>query len=77
MPKEQLQYLTDELNKLREQKLYQKLRILETEQKPVARFDGREVINLSSNNYLGLTTHPKLRKKALEAIEKFGAWGAW
>ena len=72
MPKAQLQYLTDELNKLREQKLYQKLRVLETQQLPVSRFDGREVINLSSNNYLGLTTHPKLRARAVEAIEKFG-----
>ena len=72
MPKAQLQYLTDELNKLREQKLFQKLRILETEQLPVSRFDGHEVINLSSNNYLGLTTHPKLRKRALEATEKLG-----
>jgi len=72
MPKAQLQYLTDELNKLREQKLYQRLRVLETEQLPVARFDGREVINLSSNNYLGLTTHPKLRRRAQEAIEKWG-----
>ncbi|MGB7592714.1 MAG: glycine C-acetyltransferase [Terriglobia bacterium] len=72
MPKAQLQYLTDELNKLREQKLYQKLRVLETEQLPVSRFDGCEVINLSSNNYLGLTTHPKLRARALEAIEKWG-----
>jgi len=72
MPTAQLQYLTDELNKLREQKLYQKLRVLETEQLPVSRFDGRQVINLSSNNYLGLTTHPKLRARALEAIEKFG-----
>jgi glycine C-acetyltransferase len=72
MPKAQLQYLSDELQKLRDQKLYQKLRILETEQRPVSRFDGREVINLSSNNYLGLTTHPKLRKYALEAIEKWG-----
>jgi glycine C-acetyltransferase len=72
MPKAQLQYLTDELSKLREQKLYQKLRVLETQQLPVSRFDGREVINLSSNNYLGLTTHPKLRARALEAIEKFG-----
>jgi glycine C-acetyltransferase len=72
MPAAQLQYLTDELNKLREQKLYQKLRILESEQRPVARFDGREVINLSSNNYLGLTTHPKLKQRALEAIEKYG-----
>jgi glycine C-acetyltransferase len=72
MPKAQLQYLSDELNKLREQKLYQKLRVLETQQLPVSRFDGREVINLSSNNYLGLTTHPKLRACALEAIEKWG-----
>jgi len=72
MPRAQLQYLSDELAKLREQKLYQKLRILETEQLPVARFDGREVINLSSNNYLGLTTHPRLKQRALEAIEKYG-----
>jgi glycine C-acetyltransferase len=72
MPKTQLQYLTDELNRLCEQKLYQKLRVLETEQLPVSRFDGREVINLSSNNYLGFTTHPKLRARALEAIERWG-----
>jgi len=72
MPRAQLQYLTDELNKLREQNLYQRLRVLETEQLPVSRFDGREVINLSSNNYLGFTTHPKLRERALEAIRKFG-----
>ena len=73
MPKAQLRYLTDELEKLREQKLYQKLRVLETEQLPVSRFDGHEVINLSSNNYLGLTTHPKLRARALEATRS-GAW---
>ncbi len=72
MPKAQLQYLSEELDKLREQKLYQKLRILETEQRPVSRFDGRQVINLSSNNYLGLTTHPRLRQRALEAIERWG-----
>ena len=72
MPKAQLQYVTDELNKLRDQKLYQKLRILETEQLPFSRFDGSEVINLSSNNYLGLTTHPKLKQRGLEAIERYG-----
>lgn len=72
MPKPELQYLTDELNKLREQRLYQKLRILETEQLPVANFDGHEVINLSSNNYLGLTTHPKLKEAAVRAVEEFG-----
>src|SRR6266567_8787335 len=72
MPNAQLQYLVDELSKLREQKLYQKLRILETEQLPVANFDGQEVINLSSNNYLGLTTHPKLKEAAVRAVEEFG-----
>ena len=72
MPRAQLTFLTDELNKLREQKLYRRLRILEGEQLPVSRFDGREVINLSSNNYLGLTTHPKLRRRAIEAIERYG-----
>jgi glycine C-acetyltransferase len=72
MPKAQLEYLSTELQKLREQGLYQKLRVLQGEQLPLARFDGREVINLSSNNYLGLTTHPKLKKSALEAIENFG-----
>jgi len=72
MPKAHLQYLSDEVAKLREQKLYQKLRILETEQLPVANFDGQEVINLSSNNYLGLTTHPKLKEAAVRAVEEFG-----
>jgi glycine C-acetyltransferase len=72
MPKTQLQYLSDELQKLREQNLYQKLRILETEQLPVCNFDGQEVINLSSNNYLGLTTHPKLKEQAVRAVEEFG-----
>jgi len=72
MPRTHLQYLTDELNKLRQQGLYTKLRVLEGEQRPVSRFDGRQVINLSSNNYLGLTTHPKLQRRALEAIQKFG-----
>jgi glycine C-acetyltransferase len=72
MPKAQLQYLSDELQKLREQNLYQKLRILETEQLPVCNFDGQEVINLSSNNYLGLTTHPKLKEQAVRAVEEFG-----
>jgi len=72
MPKAQLQYLSDELQNLRDQNLYQKLRILETEQLPVCNFDGQEVINLSSNNYLGLTTHPKLKERAVRAVEEFG-----
>jgi len=68
----QLQYLHEELDKLREQKLYQKLRILQGEQLPVSTIDGKQVINLSSNNYLGLTTHRGLRKAAAAAIKTHG-----
>jgi glycine C-acetyltransferase len=67
-----LAYLSDDLNALREQGLYRKLRILESEQEPRSTFDGRSVVNLSSNNYLGLTTHPRLRERTLEAVERFG-----
>ncbi|MGD0404371.1 MAG: glycine C-acetyltransferase [Candidatus Acidiferrales bacterium] len=68
----QLQYLHDALEDLKAKHLYFRLKILEGEQKPVANFDGKEVINLSSNNYLGLTTHPKLRRAAIDATRKFG-----
>ncbi len=67
-----LSYLTDELNALRQKGTYFKLRVLDDEQAAVCTFDGRKVINLASNNYLGLTTHPKLREAALEATRKFG-----
>jgi glycine C-acetyltransferase len=72
MRRDPLAYLGEELQALRDQNLYRRLRILEDEQKPHATFDHRSVVNLSSNNYLGLTTHPKLRQRALEAIERFG-----
>src|SRR5437762_960380 len=68
-----LQYVTDQLNDLRGKGVAPKLRVLEGEQKPVCTFDGREVINLASNNYLGLTTHKALRKAAVEAAKKYGA----
>jgi glycine C-acetyltransferase len=68
----QLHYLHEELDKLREQKLYQKLRILQGEQRPLSTIDGKPVINLSSNNYLGLTTHRGLRKAATAAIKSHG-----
>jgi glycine C-acetyltransferase len=68
-----LQYITDQLNELRAKGVAPKLRVLEGEQKPVCIFDGREVINLASNNYLGLTTHKLLRKAALDAVKRYGA----
>jgi glycine C-acetyltransferase len=67
-----LRYLADELDSLRQQGLYRSLRILEGEQRTRSVFDGRSVVNLSSNNYLGLTTHPRLRQRAMEAIEQLG-----
>jgi glycine C-acetyltransferase len=67
-----LSYLSDQLNDLKQRGTYFKLRVLDDEQAPVCRFDGKKVINLASNNYLGLTTHPKLREAALEATRKFG-----
>src|ERR671914_679913 len=67
-----LSYLSDELEALKQQNLYRRLRILEDEQKAHTRFDHRSVVNLSSNNYLGLTTHPRLRQKALEAVQAVG-----
>src|ERR1051326_2451540 len=68
----QLSYLTEQLDQLKQKGTYFRLRVLEDEQAPVCTFDGKRVINLASNNYLGLTTHPKLREAALEATRKYG-----
>ena len=67
-----LSYLTEQLNDLKAKGTYFRLRVLEDEQAPECTFDGKRVINLASNNYLGLTTHPKLREAALEATRKYG-----
>jgi glycine C-acetyltransferase len=67
-----LGYLTVELEALKAQGLYRHLRVLEDEQRAHTTFDGRSVVNLSSNNYLGLTTHPRLRARAMEALERYG-----
>src|SRR5579859_153410 len=68
----QLSYLTDVLNDLRAKGTHFKLRILDDQQAPVCHYDGREVINLASNNYLGLANHPKLIEASLKAIHKYG-----
>src|SRR6202790_5686075 len=67
-----LHYISEHLQDLRQKGTAPKLRVLEGEQKPVAVFDGKEIINLASNNYLGLTTHKALRKASLEATRKYG-----
>jgi len=68
-----LQFVADALGELRAKGVAPRLRVLEGEQKPVATFDGKEVINLASNNYLGLTTHKALRKAEIEAVRTYGA----
>src|SRR3972149_1511069 len=68
----QLSYLREVLDDLKAKSLYFRLRVLEGEQKPVATFDGKQVVNLSSNNYLGLTTHRALRRAALKATRELG-----
>ena len=68
-----LGFLADQLDSWREAGTFQRLRELQSACAPISRFDGREVINLASNNYLGLTTHPKLIEAAIEATRKYGA----
>jgi glycine C-acetyltransferase len=67
-----LQYLDEALAQLERDGLHRSLRLLQGEQLPRARFDGKDVINLSSNNYLGLTTHPKMREAAIQAVRTLG-----
>lgn len=68
----QLKHLTAALDELRQKGTYFRLRVLEDVQAPVCTYDGRKVINLASNNYLGLCDHPKLREAAIEATRKYG-----
>jgi glycine C-acetyltransferase len=72
MRSDPLTFLTGELDALKQQGLYRTLRVLEGEQKPKTTFDHTQVVNLSSNNYLGLTTHPLLRERALDATRRLG-----
>ena len=68
-----LSYLGDQLAEWRKAGTYQRLRLLQGPCAAESKFDGRNVINLASNNYLGLTTHPKLIEAAIEATRKYGA----
>ena len=68
-----LKFLSAELESLKQQGLYRQLRVLDGEQASHASFDHKSVVNLSSNNYLGLTTHARLREAALKAVHDYGA----
>jgi len=71
-PRKQLAHLTEQMEELKQKGTFFKLRVLEDQQEPVCTYDGKRVINLASNNYLGLTAHPKLREAAIEATQKYG-----
>lgn len=68
-----MDWLTKELAEIKSRGLYRKVRTIETAQTPRIIKDGREYILLSSNNYLGLSTHPEVKRSAIEAIEKYGS----
>ena len=68
-----LAFLDAEIEELKAKGLYRRLRVVQSEQRSRCVIDGREVITLSSNNYLGLNTHPRLREAAIEAVRRFGA----
>lgn len=68
-----LAFLADELEELKRRDLYRPLRVLSTMQGPECTVDGRKVISLASNDYLGLTHHPRMLRAAAEAATRFGA----
>ena len=67
-----LGFLEDEVAALRERHLYRALRVMSSGQGPIVSVDHKRLISLSSNDYLGLTHHPRLRAAALEAVRDFG-----
>lgn len=64
--------LDGEISSLKQKGMFRKLRVVHGQEKAVCNIDGKEVINLSSNNYLGLTTHPHLMQAAHQAIDTHG-----
>ena len=69
----ELTFLKEKIEELKEQGIYRKLPVLETASQAEVILNGKKVINLSSNNYLGFANHPRLKKAAIEAVEKYGA----
>ncbi len=70
-----LGYLADEIRALEDQSLYRPLVVMDGPQEPRTTMGGRPVISLSSNNYLGLATHPRLVEAALRAVQELGVGG--
>ncbi len=67
-----LDFLQDEIQRLKDEHLYQELVVLEGPQDTEITLGGKKLINFSANNYLGLCTHPKLKQAAKKAIDDYG-----
>jgi glycine C-acetyltransferase len=68
-----LAYLDEELAALRERNLFRPLKVMSSAQGPIVSIDDRRLISLSSNDYLGLTHHPRMKQAAFDAVEQYGA----
>lgn len=68
-----LKFAGEEIENLKKENRFLKPRVLNSAQEPVSVIDGKKVVNLTSNNYLALANHPKVKKTAIAAIEKYGA----
>ncbi|MCB2294798.1 8-amino-7-oxononanoate synthase [Clostridium algoriphilum] len=67
-----MNYMTDKLTKIKEKGLYRELRYIDTAQSPRVKIEGKDFILLGSNNYLGLCDDVRLKKAAIDAINKYG-----
>ena len=67
-----LGFLEDEIKTLKQENRFIQPRVLQSAQGPIARVDGKKVVNLTSNNYLCLANHPKVKAAAIKATEQFG-----
>ncbi|OLS03861.1 glycine C-acetyltransferase [Tissierella creatinophila] len=68
----ELNFLKEKIQELKDEGVYRKLPVLETANEPEVTLNGKKVINLSSNNYLGFANHPRLKRASIEAVEKYG-----
>ncbi len=67
-----MDFIEEELKEIKGKGLYRSLRLIEGEQGPEVSLEGKRVVMLCSNNYLGLANHPRLKEAAIEAVKKYG-----
>ncbi len=68
----ELKFLKEKIQELKDQGVYRELPVLQTANEAEVILNGKRVINLSSNNYLGFANNPRMKKAAIEAVEKYG-----